>query len=95
MTDYELTVLLKPALSEKELDKEVKGLGDILEKAGVKVTKKVDAVKKTLAYEMKKVKEAYYAYFELSMKPSDVAVIEQKLKLVDNIVRYLVVVSYK
>lgn len=93
MTDYELTVLLKPTLSEKELDKEVKGFVDILEKVGGKVTKKVDPTKRQLAYTIKKLKEAFYVYVEVNMKPSDVGLIEQKIRLLDNVVRYLIVVK--
>ena len=91
MRDYELTILIKPELSEKDIDKEIKSLTSILEKAGAKILRKVDAAKKNLAYEVARFREAYYAYMELSLKPEDVSGVEQKLKLQDNIVRYLLV----
>jgi len=89
MRDYELTVLFRADLAEKELDKEVKNMVALLEKAGAKVTKKTDAVKKTLAYEIAKAREAAYVYCELSLEPNKLAELEAKLKLDENLLRYL------
>ncbi len=91
MRDYELTVLLQPGLSEKELDKEVKALSDSLEKASVKIQKKKDPVKKSLAYEIKKQREAFYVYFELENDPAKASDVDQKLRLAENVIRYLYV----
>lgn len=91
MTDYELTVVLKPTLTEKELDKEVKYFTDLVEKLGAKITKKVDPAKRNLAYAIQKFKEAYYLYFELTMKPEEISPVEQKIKLQENFLRYLIV----
>jgi small subunit ribosomal protein S6 len=91
MNNYELTILLKPDLGEKEVIKEIKNLTDLLEKAGAKVSKKIEPAKKALAYEIKKFREAYYFYLELGLKPEGVAVVDQKLKLQENVVRYLLV----
>lgn len=91
MNDYELTILLRPDLAQKELDKEVKGVADLLEKIGAKVSKKTEPAKKSLAYEIKKCSEAFYTYFELNLAPSEVSGLEQKLKLQENILRYLIV----
>jgi len=83
MNDYELTIILK-----KE---EGKVLAELLAKVGAKVLSKKDPEKRSLAYEIAKVKEAFYAFFEISLKPESVAELEQKLKLQDNVLRYLVV----
>lgn len=89
--NYELTILLSPNLAEKELAKETKNLADLLEKTGAKVTKKLEPAKKVLAYEIKKYKEAHYLYLELELKPEMVSAIDQKLKLEENVVRWLLV----
>lgn len=91
MRDYELTVLLRPDISEKELDKEVKSLSELFEKQGAKVKSKKDPVKKSLAYEIKKYREAYYGYFVLSMAPDKVGELDKKLHLAENVIRYLLV----
>lgn len=91
MRDYELTVLFGADLSEKELDKEVKNLSDLLEKAGAKVKSKKDPVKKILAYEISKQREAYYVYLELEMESDKVAGVDEKLRLDEKVIRYLLV----
>lgn len=91
MRDYELTVLFKPDLTEKELDKELKLLSDSLEKQGAKVKKKHDPVKKTLAYEIAKQREAFYVYLEVAVESAKVAGVDEKLRLDEKIIRYLLV----
>jgi small subunit ribosomal protein S6 len=91
MRDYELTVLLKPSLAEKDLAHEIKVLADILEKSGAKVSRKDDVVKKTLAYAINKTHEAYLLYFEAAVLPAEAPGIEQKLKLMENVVRYMLI----
>lgn len=81
MRNYELTVIL-----EKE---ETKALVDLLTKNGAEIVKKNDPVKRDLAYEIRKKGQGYYVYFELKIKPENVSVIDQKLKLHENIIRYL------
>lgn len=89
MNDYELTVLVKASLGDKDLDKEVKSLHTLLEKAGAKIKSKKDPEKKQMTYEIEKSREAYYVFVEMSLPPSEVAGIDQKLKVNDNVIRYL------
>lgn len=91
MRDYELTVLLKPDLTEKELDKEVKLLSDLLEKNGAKIKSKKDAVRRVLAYPVAKQTQAYYVYLELEMESDKVAGVDEKLRLEEKVIRYLLV----
>lgn len=91
MRDYELTVLLKPDLTEKELDKEVRLLADLLEKNGAKIKSKKDAVKKPLAYAVGKWTEAHYVYLELTLESDKVNKLDEKVRLEENIIRYLLV----
>lgn len=93
MRTYELTVIFKPNLEAKELDKHLAAVAALVTKAGAKVKSKVDPIKKPLAYEIKKVAEGYYAFFTLEMEPAMVAPIDTSLKLEDQIIRYLLVNS--
>lgn len=83
MRDYELTVILK-----KE---DGKAVAELLTKAGAKVTRKTDLEKKNLAYEIAALREGFYGFYELQLKPEDIAGLDQKLKLQENIIRYLIV----
>ena len=91
MRDYELTVLLRPTQTDKELDKEVKALSDLLTKVGAKVISKTDPKKQVLSYEIADTKEAYYVFCELSMDPANAAEVDQKFKLSENVIMYLLV----
>lgn len=91
MRDYELTVLFKPDLAEKELDKGIKLLVDLFEKNGAKIKSRKDPVKKILAYKIAKAREAFYVYFELELDGDKVLAIDEKLRLGENIIRYLLV----
>ena len=96
MRDYELTVLFGGRLGEKEMDKEIKSLQDLLEKNGAKISKKTDPTKKMLAYEVKKQREGFYVYFEVNLEPEKVAEVENKIRLMDNVIRHLIIAkSYK
>lgn len=89
MREYELTVLIKPDLTEKELDKEVKLLADFLEKNGAKIKSKKDPEKKSTAYPVAKFREAWYVFMELSLDSQTLVGIEEKIRVSDNVLRHL------
>ncbi|MCL4397433.1 30S ribosomal protein S6 [Patescibacteria group bacterium] len=91
MRDYELTVLVKPNLTDKELDKEVKNLTELLTKAGAKVSSKNDFKKQKTAYPVADFGEAYYGFLELDLDPAKVSEVDRLLKLQENFIRYLLV----
>lgn len=94
MRIYELTVLIKPDLGEKELAKAVKDLQSVLEKAGAKIKSRKDPAKRSLAYQIVKggrYREANYLYLEVESDPDKIGEIDKSLKLADNIIRYLLV----
>lgn len=83
MRDYELTVLVR--------SDDVKSLKDLLTKSGAKIKAKKDPEKRTLAYEINKVQEAFYVFFDLEVDPADVPGLDSKLKQEENVMRYLLV----
>lgn len=95
MRDYELTVVFKGDLGEKELDKEVGSLQAHLLKENAKIKTKNDPERKPLAYEIKGQKEGFYLYLEVSLDPVTIAKIDAKLKTAENVIRYLLVKSPK
>ncbi len=91
MRIYELTVLFEPELSEKDLGKATKDLQGLLGKNGAKIKTNSDPVKRATAYEIGKHRDAFYLYQELEMKPEDISALDEKLKLEDSIIRYLLI----
>lgn len=93
MRDYEMTVLIKADLSEKDLDKEIKSLQTMLEKGKAKIKSKKDAEKKLMTYEIGHARQANYVFMEVSADPAEIAGFEQKMKVNDNIIRYMTIVK--
>lgn len=91
MRIYELTVLLSGNLDEKAVAKKTKDLGELLTKSGAKVKTKKDAEKKDMAYEIDKMRSSYYMFYELELDPAKVLDLDNKVKLEDGVIRYLLV----
>ena len=91
MQDYELTVLVGGTADEKGVAKTAKTVAAHLEQSGAKIIMKADPEKKTLAYPVNRNLSGSYLYWEVSVPPEAVAKLEQKLKLEENVIRYLIV----
>lgn len=78
---------LKKEDSEKLLDKIKKAVND----AKGKIEKADDWGKKEFAYEIRKLKEGNYYYWEFSVEPAQVLEIDRKIKAEEKILRYLLV----
>ncbi len=91
MRDYELTILVPASLSEADLEKEQSKIAQLLKKSSVKVTREAKATKKPLAYEIGKIREGYYLYYELEMGPETVAELDKLIKMEENVMRHLIV----
>lgn len=91
MKNYELTIVLPGnATAAKKKD-----AGERIEKMvkvnGGKVAKADDWGKKELAYEIDKNDSGIFLYFELEMPTEAVKALKDKMKLEDDIIRYLVI----
>ncbi len=87
MNSYQLTVLIKKDLEEKErkelLDSVTKNFGKMIKEDlwGVK----------DLSYAIKHQKQAFYAYFEFESDPKTISSLDKLLKLNEDILRYLLI----
>jgi small subunit ribosomal protein S6 len=88
---YELLILIDPALDEQ-------ACAAIAEKAQTLVTAQggtVDNVeewgKRSLAYEINKLKDAYYTLVEFHHDPFAVAEIDRVLRITDGIMRFMLI----
>lgn len=92
MQGYELTLILRPDLEEKEQKKVLEKLKKIVEGTkGAKVEKVDSWGKRPLAYEVKKQKEGVYYLLSLLTPPETFPELEKEMKLNENIVRFLIV----
>lgn len=90
MHDYELAVLLHPDL-EIDVDKPIKKLEGLIKKAEGKITNRDNWGKRRLAYTVAGQDFAVYVFWQLSLPPARVAELERNLKIMDEILRHLLV----
>ncbi len=91
MHKYELAVVLNAKLEEDDkvafLDK-VKAL---IERFGGQITNVDDWGKKKLAYEIQKMNEGFYYFIQFDAEANAPAEIESRIRIMDNVIRYLIV----
>lgn len=87
---YELVVLLPEATDEK---KAADLVFELLGKSGGRVLKSDFWGKKQLVYPVKKQNRAAYGYFEIEMDRKGAVGLVKRIKLNDEIIRHLLVVS--
>lgn len=89
--DYELAYLLDPRLTDEEILKWQENFKNFLatEMTG-EFKKEVSAKKRKLAYPVKKQSLAYFGSIYFVSQPEKVDLLDKKLKLENNVLRYLI-----
>ena len=91
MTNYNLTILINNKVDEKGrtgvIDGVKKDFGNLIKEDlwGVR----------TLAYEIKHMDKAFFAYFEFESEPQSVITLDKNIRLNEDIIRYLLVKTKK
>ena len=91
MNKYELAVVVSAKIEDEEraaVDDKCKAL---IERFGGTITTVDDWGKKRLAYEIQKMKEGFYYFIQFEAESSAPAEIESRIRIMDNVLRYLVV----
>lgn len=91
MDTYELTFILRGDLSEKERDDGISQVRKWVEEGKGKVVSSDLWGKKSLAYRIKKFLEGIYVFMRLDLGAKEVAQLSGKLRLEENVIRYLLV----
>ena len=91
MHKYELAVVVSAAIEDDERAAVVEKCKALIERFGGQVTNVDDWGKKRLAYEVQKLKEAFYYFIQFDAESTAPAEIESRIRIMDNVVRYLVV----
>jgi len=91
MSKYELTLVLHPSLEEEQIKEEFEGISEILNRFGATIEKVDDWGKRKLAYEIAKVNEGFYRFVTFSSPLEAPAEIESRLRIRENLLRFLIV----
>ena len=91
MNKYELAVVVSANVDDEAKTKAVDKCKALIERFGGTVTNVDDWGKKRLAYEIQKMREAYYYFIQFDAEATAPAEIEQRMRIMDNVLRYLCV----
>lgn len=91
MNKYELVVVVSAKIEDEERAAVVDKCKALIERFGGTITNVDDWGKKRLAYEIQKMKEGFYYFIQFEAESSAPAEIESRIRIMDNVLRYLVV----
>ena len=91
MNKYEIAVILNVNLEEEARTATIEQVKGYITRFGGTVTEVEDWGKKKLAYEIQKSKEAFYYFVKFESNSECPNEVEARVRLMENVVRYLVV----
>ena len=91
MNKYELALVVSAKIEDDARTATVEKAKDYIVRAGGTVTEVEDWGKKKLAYEVQKMSEAYYYFIQFDAPATCPAEIEKRVRILDNVIRYLCV----
>lgn len=91
MNKYELAVIVSAKIEDDERAAVVDKCKALIERFGGTVTNVDEWGKKRLAYEVQKMKEAFYYFIAFDAEATAPAEIESRIRIMDNVIRYLCV----
>ncbi len=91
MNKYELALVVSAQVDEEVRNATVEKAKGFISRHGGTVTEVEDWGKKKLAYEIQKMNEGFYYFIKFDAEPTTPAEIEQRLRIADNVLRYLCV----
>ena len=91
MNKYELAVIVSAKIEDDERAATVEKVKAYIERFGGTITNVDEWGKKRLAYEVQKMKEAFYYFIQFDAESTVPAEVESHVRIMENVVRYLCV----
>ena len=91
MNKYELCVVVSAKIEDDERAAVVDKCKALVERFGGTITEVDEWGKKRLAYEIQKMKEAFYYFIRFEAEGTAPAEIESRIRIMDGVIRYLCV----
>ena len=91
MNKYELAVVVNAKIEDEERAQVIEKVKDMITRFGGNVTDVDEWGKRRLAYEIQKMKEGYYYFIHFESDATVPAEMEARLRIMDNVLRYLCV----
>ena len=91
MNKYELALVVNAKIDDEARTATVEKVKEYIARFGGTVTNIDEWGKKRLAYEVQKMKEAYYYFIHFDAESTVPLEIENRIRIMDNVIRYLCV----
>ena len=91
MNKYELALVVNARIEDDARAEAVDKVKALIERFGGVITDVDEWGKKRLAYEIQKMKEAYYYFIHFESDAETPSEIEQRIRIMDNVIRFLCV----
>jgi small subunit ribosomal protein S6 len=89
--DYEIVYVIRPDLADEARAAKVERIHSLVTENGGEVEKTEDWGKRVLAYEIRHCAEGFYGLSEFKLPPTAVKMIEDRLRIDEEILRYQIV----
>lgn len=91
MNKYELALVVDAKIDDEVRTATVEKAKDLIARSGGNITNVDEWGKKKLAYEINHEREGFYYFIQFDAEPDAPAKIEQDARIMDHVMRYLVV----
>ena len=91
MSKYELAVVVSAKIEDEERAAVIEKCKALIERFGGTVTNVDEWGKRKLAYEIQKMREAFYYFIQFEAETSAPAEIESRVRIMANVIRFLCV----
>ena len=91
MSKYELAVVVSAKLEDDARAEVIEKVKALVTRFGGNITDVDEWGKKRLAYEIQKMKEAYYYFIHFESETTTPVEIEERIRIMDGVIRYLCV----
>ena len=91
MNKYELAVVVNAKIEDEERVQVIEKVKALVERFGGQISDVDEWGKKRLAYEIQKMREGYYYFIHFESESTSPAEIEKRIRIMDNVLRYLCV----
>ena len=91
MSKYELSLVVNAKIEDEAREAVVEKAKNYVTRYGGTITEVEEWGKKRLAYEVQKMREGFYYFIQFEAEPTCPAEVERHVRIMDNVMRYLVV----
>lgn len=91
MSKYELALVVNAKIEDDAREAVVEKAKNYVTRYGGTITEVEEWGKKRLAYEVQKMREGFYYFIQFEAEPTCPAEVERHVRIMDNVMRYLVV----